>query len=620
MRRTVMIIVMVVITLQILVAGQHSSVPLGHRVYDILDSAELRKIIPRESTVRPYTTSLILDRLEQLLDSDRLTQSERREVQMQISLLTPDFAPPENFHDMLRAGSYRSNWEEVGMKAAAGVTGDVELTHSLVERGVYDSRNAARAYISADILDFASVYMDIGFRMDHLDPSPFLPNDYSIPSEGKYDTIFDHSSQHTFYYGLDLRPEVSLSFLDNNLQLRWASIARDWGVGMNNLMISGSARSFEGIELAIKFTPWLNYNFITGSLGKFAPDKISDSSTALSDYFNEYQFSDGLRQTLYDNNYSAHRVEVSLPYNFTFGIYESIIYGRRFELAYLNPFNIIMFQQNILGDFDNMLAGIDLEWVLPGVLRAYGALATTEMNEISPSKFFSSPRNIMGMQGGLDFHIPVGNFSKLTFQYTYLNAFFYTHYPIVDITYSEETEEYNRERTSELMFVNKGENLGYPLRPNSDEVLVRYTMGFSNGISTDITAKYQRRSGQYGFNMDEFMVYKAFDAGLYPEKDFAGNLFEKSFGLDLGISKTFSNLPLTIYGKYLYTATNRRTPQPVMVWDYTESERGELGSDPPDSYDLDSDNYHAILYSVENEPWSGWNHSHAIQIGISIWH
>ena len=619
MKRSATIFIILLMIMQNLVAGQQLSVPLGHRVYDVLDSAQIRGILPQNAAVRPYSTSKILDQLEALLKSNNLTQSERIEVKTLMNSLSVSYETPKNFNDMLSKGSYRSSWEEVGIKAAVGINGEIELTHSLVERGVYDSRNVGRAYVSADILDFASVYMDFGFRMDHLDPSLVLSNDYSIPTEGKYDTLFDHSSQHAFYYGLDLRPEVSVSLLDNNVQLRWASIQRDWGVGTNNLMISASARSFEGIELAIHFTPWLRYNFITGSLGKFIPDRIDDDSEALTYYFDNYHFSDGsLRQSLYDNNFSAHRVEVSFPYNLTFGIYESIIYGKRFELAYLNPFNIIMFQQNILGDFDNMLAGVDLEWRLPGILRAYGALATTEMNEISPSKFFSSPRNIMGMQGGVDLDIPAGTFSKLTLQYTYLNAFFYTHYPLVETT-SPIEGEFSRERISELMYVNKGENLGYPLRPNSDEILVRYTMGLPKGISTDITAKYQRRSGQYGFNMDEFMVYKAHGEGHYPEKDFSGNIFEKTFGLDLSVSKTLSDFPMTVYGKYIYTAQSRREPQLVKVWDYTSSEKGELG-DINGEYDLNSDNYHGILYSVTGQPWTGWDHSHAIQIGVSIWH
>ena len=116
------------------------------------------------------------------------------------------------------------------------------------------------------------------------------------------------------------------------------------------------------------------------------------------------------------------------------------------------------------------------------------------------------------------------------------------------------------------------------------------------------------------------MVYTAYNLGLYPEKDFAGNLFEKAVGIDVGVSKTFISFPMTVYGKYLYTATNSRTPQPVRVWDYTQSNKGELWETGDPAYDLTSDNYQAVLYSVENEPWSGWNHSHAIQVGVSIWH
>jgi hypothetical protein len=338
-------------------------------------------------------------------------------------------------------------------------------------------------------------------------------------------------------------------------------------------------------------------------------------SPANKEFFENYFFSDGQQGTTLDNNFSAHRVELALPGNIRLGIYESVVYRKRFEIAYLNPFSILMFQQRILGDFDNMLAGIDFQWRLPGILRLYGTAATTEMNEINPSRFFKVPRNILSMQGGIDFNVPIGSFSKFTFQYTYISPFFYTHYP-VNIE-DDGLDDY----AYELMYVNKGENLGYPLRPNSDEFLISTQFNLTKGLRANLTAKYQRRSGQYGFNIDNYMVYRAASQGLYEDKDFTGFLFEKTFGLTIGISKTLDKYPVSLYANYLYKlSTKRNQPTAIAWWDFkANAQNGGVIYNTNEATDpSDPDSIHPIQYEVTGS-WSSPTHSHAIQIGVSIW-
>jgi hypothetical protein len=588
-----------------LFSGQHISIPLNHRVYDILESAQLRGIIDPISSVKPYARSIILKNLSKVIQSNALTHAEYQEVKTIMDDLEFDYDTPADIQELLLNGAYATYWEEYSTGVAFGVNFDAELTHSLVERGVYDSRNAIRFYIRGDILDFASINMDFGFRMDHLDTRLFLANDFTIPSEGKYETLFDPSVQHSHYYGLDMTPEISLQFLEGNLQFRWGSVQRDWGVGINNLMISGSARSFEGIETAIALTPWLDYQFIAGSLGMFWVTHYIDTAYN-SGYFDEYIFSDDMQGTRLSNNFTAHRVEAKLPWNVTFGIYESVLYRKRFELAYLNPFSILMFQQNALGDFDNMLAGVDIQWRIPGLLRLYGAAATTEMSEINPLRFFKAPRNIMGLQGGVDVHIPAGQFSKITFQYTYLGPFFYTHYP-VDLDYNGDGEA---DLIYDLMYVNKGQNLGYPLRPNSDEFLLSAQFGLPNGWRTDVVGKFQRRSGQYGANIDEYMVYRAAATGNYDDKDFNGNIFERNLGLEVGVSKTLSDYPVTFRFSYIYNMKMERSRVPVLYWDF-DTPNGSPTSDPTAGDVI-------IKYEVSG-PWSDPTHTHAVQFGVTIW-
>jgi hypothetical protein len=612
MKKRILVILVLFSMMFGLFASTHLSVPLGHRVYTILSSAETRGIIDPISTVRPYTRSVIVSNLKILLSHPALSTSEQLEVQQMLSEFEVSYEPPQTFSKLLQHGSYASYWDEYKLGVAFGIEVESSLTHSLTTRGMYDSRNSIRAYMKGDMFEFFSFQMDFDLLMDRLDSRLFLLNDFTFKSEGKYDSIFNAMEDNRFYYGQSLEPEISLQFLDGNLQLRWASIQRDWGVGRNNLMISGSARSFEGIETAVKFAPWLNYQFITGSLGKFQTNTYIDIPENKK-FFDNYFIRDGIQGTQLNNNFSAHRVEVNLPWNLSFGIYESVVYRKRFELAYLNPLSILMFQQINVGDFDNMFAGVDAQWRIPGVMRLYGAMGTTEMNDIHPNRFFKAPRNVMAFQAGTDIDIPIGNFSMLTVQYTNLGPFFYTHYP-VEVDYNDDGEA---DEIYEVMYVNKGQNLGYPLRPNSDEILISGAFGFGDGWDSTITAKYQRRSGQYGSNMSEYMIYRAADAGAYDDKNFNDNVVEKVFGLELTVSKSMKDYPISFSASYILNMQTERDRVATRYWvpddpDTKTVNEEHITTDPNEARAI------PIQYTPTG-PWSPLDYTHAVRLGVRIW-
>jgi hypothetical protein len=281
-----------------------------------------------------------------------------------------------------------------------------------------------------------------------------------------------------------------------------------------------------------------------------------------------------------------------------------------------------------------MLAGVDLEWTLPGILRTYGSLATTEMNEINPQRFFTAPRNIMGIQAGVDVNLPFLSFSSATLQYTYLSPFFYTHYPHIEryvASYNESGNPVYERRINEVLsYVNKGENLGYPLRPNSDEVLLSINVNAPKGWDGNFTLKYQRRSGQYGFNIDKFMVYTAASNNEYADKDFVANIFERTFGLQTTVNKTFASVPIKVSASYIMTATSSAgTPQPTRVWvlnddaeDYTGAGEVKIVGENEDEVSSEDIDYINIIPIEFAEPGSfgPWEFTHALQVGVQIWY
>lgn len=424
---------------------------------------------------------------------------------------------------------------------------------------------------------------------------------------------------------LILTPELSASFFDGDVLLRWGTIKRDWGPGLNNLMLSADARSFDAIDIQLNLTSWFRYSVMSGSLGKFSLDNI-DGEPFLSDRYGAKEDRVNYR---YDNNFSAHRAELDIGRNFTFAIYESTVWQKRFELSYLNPFTVYMFQQNSLGDIDDVFAGLDVSYTLPSKARLYGAMAMNEMNVVgNPITMLKAPRNMFAFQAGVVVPLPIGTFSSLTFQWTYIGPFVYTHYPmrkltgsfvkedLVDgktvvtdtgktVTYIKSTDPaveklsfkekgsdpdaeidisttavatwYTQggktytltddgrtmiekkgddfliyETYAETNYVNKGENLGYPLQPNSQEFLLQLDLGLPKGWTTQLQAKYQARSGQYGYSLDQFMLYAIDDQ--YPEKDFWNYVFNHTLSVLVSGTKKLDGMPISLTASYRFIA------------------------------------------------------------------
>jgi len=612
----VIIFFIVVFLFPLSASSNHTSVPLNHRVYSIIRIAEIRGIIDSVIEVRPFSTSKVLNYLEMIKSSNKISRDEKiiiEEIINEFAVVQTD----NSFKSLAMHGSYSTYSEKLDLRAVMGAKLNFEYAHSLNDSSKYDSRNGGDLYIRGDIKDIASFKLNIGIRFDHIDYNLFLKNDFKIPTKGKYDTFWAHTEEHAFYYGIYAEPEISISLLNNNLNIRWASIERDWGVGENNFMLSKDANSFNGIEINYEIASWLRYAFIAGALGKFSgkdslftvPNLEEGEEPSLAYlYYKEYFPSDDLHEDYYNNNFSAHRIELNLPFNIKFGIYESVIYRKRFELGYLNPISILMFEQNIIGDFDSMLAGFDVQYTLKDYFRVYINAATTEMNEGNPRRFFVAPRNILSMQAGADIDLPFLSFSSATLQYTFVAPFFYSHKPVVDSSY---------ELIQELSSVNEGRNIGYPLRPNSDEFLVKVNLNFKNNWDGSITFKYQRRSGQYGFGIDKWMYYTAAKAGAYKDKDFSSNLFEKSIGINATINKTFVGYPFRVSASYIVVFNNKRVeePKPKRVWD---RDNGEEVTYQKSIHGSNYNKYPVVEYA-NNSPWGGWKFSNALRLGVNIW-
>ena len=548
MKRLIVVLAVLLVMSACVFAAQYHSVPIDHEAYRLIDVAVLRGAVAPQPDVRPYNVNVVRDLLGQMLSSDSFSLSEKAEINRVLSGLDSLYgnSPTSQFSDLFREGYLRTsgkNTVSVGMKLSDDFT--FGLDSDDVSDRIVDARMSGTAYISGDILSFMSYDLNFKLNLDKIDPRAALVTDLKINCDGFYGDYFragerltelpapqDEPGMFGFFLGIESLSEISVSVKDDVLTARFGTLRRDWGPGFNNLGLSGSARAFEGLELSIRPVSWFTYNVMTGALSNMSLKSVNDVEWP-SENMDE-------KDGKYSNNFSMHRVELGPFGGVRFGVWESVVWRKRFELSYLNPFTIYMFAQNTLGDYDNMLAGLDLSWTVPGVGRFYAALSMDEMNS---ADLIHNPRNILSYQIGAQFSPEFLDFSLITVQLTYVPAFFGSHYQdqtplFADIPYT-------------TAYVNKGQNLSYPVNPDTFEILFNCRASLGKGWSLGLTVKDQMRSAQYsykktGTDILTFMSYSAFDSGDYHERAFFSNIWDNALDAEARIEKTFEDFPLTL--------------------------------------------------------------------------
>ena len=555
MKKLIVVLAALIIMTACVFAAQYHSVPLDNEAYRLIDVAVLRGAVDSLPDVRPYNVNVMRDLLNEMLSSDCFSMSEKAEINKVLSDFDSMYgnSPTSRFTDLFSKGYLRASSAISTTAVGARISTEFTFGHDSTEGSdkVLDARVNGMAYINGDILSFMSYDLNFKLSLDRIDPRARLVTDLQINCDGFYMDLVHNGDRLTklprpadepglfgFFLGIQSLSEVSVSLKDDVLTARFGTVRRDWGPGFNNLGLSGSARAFEGLELSLRPVSWFSYNVLTGALSNVSLDSVNGVEWPSESMDN--------KTGKYSNNFSIHRVEVGPFYGVKFGVWESVVWRKRFEISYLNPFTIYMFAQNALGDYDNVLAGLDLSWTLPGVGRFYAALSMDELND---TNLIFNPRNILSCQIGAEFSPKFLDFSLITVQMTYIPAFYGSHYqdqvPLFgNIPYT-------------TAYVNKGQNLSYPVNPDTLEILFNCRTSFGKGWSLDLTVKDQMRSAQYsykktGTDILTFMSYSAYDDGAggdfgaYFKRDFFGNIWDNALDVEARVEKQLENFPLTV--------------------------------------------------------------------------
>lgn len=538
MRKKIIVLLVLLLIPACVFAAKFHSVPLEHKAYSFIEIAEIRGIIPVQTDVKPYNVNTVRNLLSAIANSDRVSGEEKLEIRDMLSDFDSLYGnEPSGLGDLFKKGYVRTSGKS-SATAGGKVSSDSVIGYSTTSEKVLDSRNEVMAYVNGDILDYLSYDINFSVGINRIDLKADILTDLKINCDGFYMRLLHQGDRlrdlpdGNIYTGITTLSEVSTSINNDMITARIGTLKRDWGPGMNNLGLSGSARAYDGFELSINPTSWFSYSVSTGSLGFVSIDTVNGVKWPSENM--------DKKEGKYYNNLSIHRVEITPVRGLKFSVWESVVWRKRFELSYLNPFAIYMFAQNSLGDYDNMLAGFDISYTIPGVGKFYLALGMDELNSF---RIFSNPRNIIPVQFGAKFSLDFLNFSELGLQVTYIPAFFGAHYASNDKIFG------NVNYTT--AYVNKGQPLSYPVNPDTLELLANLSSSLGSGWRINCTVKDQMRSAQYatkttGTDILTHMSYTGADNGEYKDRNFFGYIWNNILDSEVTVEKKFDSFPLTL--------------------------------------------------------------------------
>jgi len=495
-----------------LFAQSHTSVSLDNQVYYILEQAEIRGLCSPLPGARPYTRGVVLEKINEILNSSKRLGAAEREL---LNQYLNKFSKPKSGIDWQRGawhGETAVGKNDAPLSLNVGATADIEGSSGLyvsddryfgteVWLGLYLNGDLGR-HVSYDMgvegglikaprkhLGEYNTYYE-GFPGEDETDSEFANKKIDVYSEPlthfpyTYKKRWDSS---VFYFnnltgydswpdgfagGYNLASEVTASFLENKVIARVGRISRDWGSTSfgSNLAFNQMARPFLGVEAEFFPVSWFGIASLTGTL--------------------EYSNLDGIKESpmTFQNAFSITMLQLRYKNYLFFDFVDAVVYPKRFELGYVIPVINSFFYQNNIGDFDNMAMSFNLKAQYPGVGNIWVSFFMDEMN--FTNNLLTLDRQMFSWQGGSSLPLPILSFSSLKLSYTRISPYCYTHNRNYNPWYGD--------LRMETAYVNNGVGLGYYLPPNSDEILVQFKTAPVKSLITSLQYQMIRHGAVYG--------------------------------------------------------------------------------------------------------------------------
>jgi hypothetical protein len=496
-------------------AQTHTSVPLENQIYYILEQAQLRGLCSPLSGVRPYTQSVIISAINEILiseNSGRLNAAEREileqyrrkfsrpaagldwnrgglygETTFGSHTISADLSVSASFEGSAGLYMYTSgnedyfgtdSWGQVFLNGDIGANFSYGLTFAL---GVIKApRNDLGQYFPfhngfVDDPDGKGQYLSEPVNV-YSEPLSHFPYSYRKQWDGSV-IFFNNLAGYEgwpdgFAIGYGLLSEITASFFESKFLIRFGRISHEWGstpLG-SSLTFNQAARPFFGIEAELNPASWLTIATLTGAL--------------------EYENRESIKRDAmsFQNFFSIIMLQLRFGNYVSFDYLDTVVYPKRFELGYISPVTSNYFYQDNVGDFDNLAMAFNLKAQYPGIGNIWASLFIDEISFLAD--LFKLDKQMFAIQAGTTIFLPFFSFSSIKISYTMVNPYTYTHPRNFTPWYGE-----SRMETS---YTNNGVSLGYYLPPNSDELLVRFDTMPARNITLHLQYQMIRHGADFG--------------------------------------------------------------------------------------------------------------------------
>lgn len=452
-----------------------------HRVYEFLDimthrfpmtnaflatkpmtRADAARLVFSLEDKRRWMSSAEREELDCLLDEfapDRLSRS---------GLIWQDEGPIERMPGFLKDVLYRNRRN---FFSASGGNYTLFLDPVVTRQGVWgktrDGKSDDNVYTSGNgFLVRGTIGDHVGYHVDVRDSKEWGSRTYpentstTMPGRGYVKYTGDSAEFDETY--------AHLTYSQGPFILTYGRDRSVWGYGSRGtLLLSGYGAPYDMVRLETAFRN-IRFVFFTAELEQYPP---------IAQFY--YSMPEGVPadSVTVKKRLSGHRIEFAFGDRLMIGLHETVVYGGRWDMAYLNPVMFLKGAEHANGDHDNAAMGADFQLFINRAHSIYGELL---IDDITTTKLGTDwYGNKLGYQIGTFLVRPLGIHDlDVRAEYTRIKPWVYTH------------------RMSLNSYTHYGDVLGHPLGPNSDELTFQVRRRFSRRLHTSLT--YSK--GRHGDN------------------------------------------------------------------------------------------------------------------------
>lgn len=522
-----------------LTAQMNVSVSVTDDIYELLDVAQKKGLCSPLNSYKPYTRAQILVSLQEIYEnSDKMSDSEiaiiedylaqyepsskndkRNALEAHLANTNEDFPITFNykseFEFVYSGGLYSdSDYNSWGMDNMYKLNFDGDLGKGLSYRlkGVLD-------FSYMPLMEIGEYFIGYPWYEDNLEDfydgkfaedsdeyktiiasqrkirrylnNSYLPYSYKKPWSGQFYFAKNMNASGlegwatSFGMGFSIDGEIRGSLLNNHIILGAGRFDREIAAMDNgsSLVLNAKAYPFMAVDVQFKLFDFFKFYSLTGILEYPNQDYINEASLG------KIGKPSGVDDSyFYQNAFSLNMIELDLKrLHLDFG--SSVVWPKRFDIGYMFPLANYVEYQNHIGDCDNLALFGDFKYTIAEVGSLWLSVYLDEINGLNNNPFIAT-RAMFAYQGGVKYVLPKVPFASLSFRYTKIEPYCYTHH---SINYAPWYNHYICENYS-----NNGESLGYYLPPNSDEFLLQFKCQPKKGINAGASYQLIRHGADYG--------------------------------------------------------------------------------------------------------------------------